>query len=106
WWAGCHVAAGAQCGERHRGPEGVRAGDGEGLPCGQEERPAHQGQIDRAGRHRGGVRCRTHTLTHTHSHTLIDTHTHTHTLTHTYTHTHTHIHTHTQVKFGNRCHMC
>lgn len=45
--------AGEERGERHRGSEGVRTRDGEGLPAGQEERPEDQGSGHRP-RGRGG----------------------------------------------------
>lgn len=48
-------ATGAKRRERHRGPEGVRARDGESLQSGQEERAENQSQGDCSWGCGGGV---------------------------------------------------
>lgn len=48
--------AGAERRERHRGSEGVRAGDGEGVPHGSQGRPEDQSQRHSPRRHSGGGR--------------------------------------------------
>ena len=55
-WFELIALLGAQCRGRHRGSEGVRARNGQGVPAGPQDCPEDQGQGHRAWGHRRGCR--------------------------------------------------